>query len=123
MRALRFRVRTLMAAVGLAAVLVWAAMMGFRSYVHYALASKYRFQESMWREQAVKYRSGSEDSLATADFCAQMASKHRRAMWRPWTPVAPDPLYYFPPGARAYAKRHPDALDDLPPEAKAYLKQ
>ena len=31
MRALRLRVRTLMAAVGLVAVLVWAAMMGFRS--------------------------------------------------------------------------------------------
>ena len=35
MRALRFRVRTLMAAVGLVAVLVWVAMMGLRSYDYY----------------------------------------------------------------------------------------
>ena len=34
MRALRFRVRTLMAAVSLLAVLVWAAMMGFRGTDH-----------------------------------------------------------------------------------------
>ena len=41
MRAPRFRVRTLMAAVGLVAVLFCSAMMGLRSYVYYRLASNY----------------------------------------------------------------------------------
>jgi hypothetical protein len=26
-----------------------------------------------------------------ADYYAQLAQKYRRAMWRPWMPVAPDP--------------------------------
>ncbi|HZW34452.1 MAG TPA: hypothetical protein VFF52_27255, partial [Isosphaeraceae bacterium] len=26
-----------------------------------------------------------------ADYFAQLAEKYRRAMWRPWMPVAPDP--------------------------------
>ena len=102
MRALRFRVRTLMAAVGLVAVLVSAAMMGFRSCVHYSLASRYSFQERGWREEAAKGRIRREDCLESAEFCAQMAGKHRRAMWRPWLPVAPDPPVYV---VGAYRKK------------------
>ncbi len=94
MRAPRFRVRTLMAAVGLATVLVWAAMMGFRSWVHYSLASSYSFQERGWRKAAAEGHLRREDCLECAEFCAQMAGKHRRAMWRPWLPVAPDPPKY-----------------------------
>ena len=94
MRALRFRVRTLMAAVGLLAMLVGTAMMGFRSFVHYSLARRYSFQEHGWREEAAKGRIPREDWLESAEFCAQMAGKHRRAMWRPWLPVAPDPPVY-----------------------------
>ena len=102
MRALRFRVLTLMAAVGLVAVLVWAAMMGFRSFVHYSLASSYSFQERGWRKEAAHSHLRREDCLESADFCAQMAEKHRRAMWRPWLPVAPDPPVYV---VGAYRKK------------------
>ena len=83
-----------MAAVGLMAVLVWAAMMGFRSFVHYSLASSYSFQERGWRKEAAEGRMWREDCLECADFSAQMAGKHRRAMWRPWVAVAPDPPVY-----------------------------
>jgi hypothetical protein len=113
-----------MTAAGLVAVLIWAAMMGFRSYVHYSLANRYSFQEGGWRKEAAGGRIRREDCLASADFSAQMAGKHRRAMWRPWVPVAPDPLYYFPPGARAYLRQQlaRDPFYHLPPGAKAYLE-
>ena len=55
MRALRFRVRTLMAAVGLVAVLFCSAMMGLRSYVYYRLASNYSLAE---RSMAREHRKG-----------------------------------------------------------------
>ena len=41
-----FRVRTLMLAVGLTALLLWVAMMGMRSYDSYRLATEYATQES-----------------------------------------------------------------------------
>ena len=97
MRAIRFRVRTLMAAVGLMAVLLWAVIMGFRSFIHYSLAREYSFKERRSREQAANDRfPPPENSLEFADFCAQMVVKHRRTMWRPWLPVAPDPPFWFP---------------------------
>ena len=114
MRALRFRVRTLMAAVGLAAVLIWAAMTGLRWYVHYSLASSYSFQERGWREEVAKGRIRRDDCLESADFCAQMAEKHRRAMWRPWLPVAPDPPVYIV-GAEREKKRREAAKSHANP--------
>ena len=48
----RSRVRTLMMAVGVVALLIWVPMMGFRSFVHYSLASRYSFAERVWREEA-----------------------------------------------------------------------
>jgi hypothetical protein len=104
-RALRFRVRALLAAVGLVAVLVWTAMMGFRSCVHHSLASRYSFQERGWREEAAEGRIRREDCLECADFCARMAGKHRRAMWRPWLPVASDPPVYLAGADREKQRR------------------
>ena len=45
MRLPHFRVRTLMLAVGVVALLVWVAMMGTRSYVYYRLAREYGANE------------------------------------------------------------------------------
>jgi hypothetical protein len=91
MRMPRFRVRTLMLAVGLVAVLVWAAMMGSRSYDYYRRARFCSFAERGWRESTARGRWRREIGSECADYYAQLASKYRRAMWRPWMPVAPDP--------------------------------
>ena len=96
MRLPRFRVRTLMIAVGVVALLVWGAIMGTRSYVYYRFARTYGTYERQWREMAVRDR-GKPRSIAAkwgpqiAEYYAPLARKYRRAMWRPWMPVAPDP--------------------------------
>lgn len=91
------RVRTLMIVVGVVALLIWGGMMGFRSYVYYRLASEYARQEGFWRKSAAEGRGkptrevGAVWGDQVADFYAPLATKYRRAMWRPWAPVAPDP--------------------------------
>ncbi len=102
MRALRFRVRTLMAAVGLVAVLFWTAMVGLRSYVYYRLASRYSLEERVWRESTARGNWRPEVGYECADYFAQLAGKYRRAMWRPWLPIAPDPPA---PGVEAYLEQ------------------
>ena len=91
MRTMRFRVRTLMAAVGLVAVLVWTAMMASRSYDYYRRASQYRLEERVWRASTARGDWPREVGSECAEYFAQLAQKYRRAMWRPWMPVAPDP--------------------------------
>jgi hypothetical protein len=92
----KFTVKRLMIAVGLVAVLLWGAMMGVRSYVYWRLARDYGSYERGWREMAVKDR-GIPGSIAArwgpqiAEYYAPLSRKYRRAMWRPWMPVAPDP--------------------------------
>jgi hypothetical protein len=96
MRLPRLRVRTLMIAVCVMALLIWGAMMGARSYVYYRLARTYSAYERQWREEAVKDR-GIPRSIAAkwgpqiAEYYAPLARKYRRAAWHPWMPVAPDP--------------------------------
>jgi hypothetical protein len=102
MRALRFRVRTLIAAVGLVAVLVWAAMMGSRSYDYYRRAREHSAQERGWRESVARGRLPREFSAECAEYFAQLAAKYRRAMWRPWLSIAPDP---YAPGVEAYLEQ------------------
>jgi hypothetical protein len=85
-----------MVLVFVVALLMWGGIMGLRSYVYYRLATFYSTQERAWRMMAKRDR-GSPRSIAakwgvqTADFYAPLARKYRRAMWRPWLPVAPDP--------------------------------
>ena len=91
MRLPRFRVRTLMIAVGVVALLIWGAMMASQSYDYYRRPREYCAQERGRRETAA-----SNDGLAKfrpqcAEFYAQLAGKYRRARRRPWMPVAPDP--------------------------------
>ncbi len=91
MRLPHFRVRTLMVVVGVAALLIWGAMMGSQSYDYLRRASEYGTQERGWRESVADGRLPREFSSQCVAYFAQMARKYRRAMWRPWMPVAPDP--------------------------------
>ena len=99
MRLPHFRVRTLMLAVGVVALLVWGAMMGVRSYVYYRLAREYGTYERVWRENAARDRAIPANTRSVeavwgpevAEYYAPLARKYRQAMWRPWAPVAPDP--------------------------------
>jgi hypothetical protein len=91
MRLPRFRVRTLMLAVGVVALLVWGAMMGTRSYDYYRRARLFGAEERGWRESTARGRWPVEVGSQCADYYAQLSRKYRRAMWRPWMPVAPDP--------------------------------
>jgi hypothetical protein len=91
MRLPRFRVRTLMIAVGVVALLIWSAMMSTRSYFYYMRAKIYGLEERVWRESAAKGRFPVEICSEAADYFAELCRKYRRAMWRPWQPVAPDP--------------------------------
>lgn len=99
MRLPSFRVRTLMALVGIAASLMWCAMMGLRSYGHYRLATQYAAYERSWREMAARDRAIRANTRTVAavwgpeiaEYYAPLALKYRRAMWRPWERVAPDP--------------------------------
>jgi hypothetical protein len=115
MRLPSFRVRTLMIAVSVVALLVWCAMMGTQSYAHYRRAREYGAQERGWRESAARGRLGLESSSQCADYYAQLARKYRRAMWRPWLPVAPDP---HAPGFDQWLeqeRRAEEVAPDLPP--------
>lgn len=109
----RFSVRALMVGVGIAAVVTWGGIMVWRSLAYSRLANQYSFQEKGWREIAEK-RHGSEKwdarGVAFASECAEyfamLTEKYRRAMWRPWLPVEPDP---YAPGAEEYIRAHPGA--------------
>jgi hypothetical protein len=96
----RYRVRTLMAAVGVVAIVIWGAMMGFRSYDYYRLARQYSANEYGWGQIAAR-RQGKDKTFAAecSEYFARLTAKYRRAMWRPWLPVAPDP---FAPGVQEY---------------------
>lgn len=90
MRTMRFRLRTLMAAVGVVAFLIWGTM-GLRSYDYYRRASFYAFQEYGWRETSISGQFPADARSERAEYYAQLTRKYRRAMRCPWMPVAPDP--------------------------------
>jgi hypothetical protein len=99
----RLRVRTLMAVVAVVAILIWGAMLGSRSYKYYRLAREYGFQAWGWREIAARHQYGRQAFEAEcAEYFTQLAAKYRRAMWRPWLPVAPDP---YAPGNREWQEQ------------------
>ncbi|MFO0950496.1 MAG: hypothetical protein U0835_04965 [Isosphaeraceae bacterium] len=99
MRAPQIRVRTLMLAVGGATLLMWGGLMGWRSFVYSRLAADYSRYEREWRETGERDRKipGRSRSVSAvwgreiAAFYAPLAEKYRRAAWRPWDSVAPDP--------------------------------
>jgi hypothetical protein len=106
MRLPSFRVRTLMAAVVVVALLIWASMMGSRSYDYYRRARMYAEQEYRWRESAARKGPLSAFSSECAEYFEGLTRKYRRAMWRPWLPVELDP---WAPGAEAYYRQEVEA--------------
>ena len=100
MRLPRFRVRTLLVLVAAVGVLIWGAMMGWRSCGYYRRASVYATQEYGWRQIAARGRWDARFASECAGYFAQLTQKYRRAMWRPWMPVAPDPPFLFYPPKR-----------------------
>jgi len=69
----RVRVRTLMIAVGLVALLLWGAMMGAKSYDCYRRAREYGVQERGWREIASR-----NDSPGMEQFHSECVQYFRR---------------------------------------------
>ena len=105
MRLPRLRVRTVMRLVALSALLLWAAMMGLRSFDYDRRARIYSFQERFFREHAQRdLARGNTRSLEAkwgltiADYYASLVWKYRRAMWRPWIPVESEPRFFDPAG-------------------------
>jgi hypothetical protein len=105
---LRLRVRTLLRVVALVALVLGGGQMAWRAYVYGRLAREYAFMERNWRQMAVRDRADPARSrsvsavygLDIADYYAPLAAKYRRARWRPWARVAPDPpapVYGKPP--------------------------
>jgi hypothetical protein len=80
-----------MAIVGFVALFVWGAMMVSRSYDYYRRARYYSEQERGWRHLASRQGHPWQQFRSDcAEYFAQLTAKYRRAMWRPWLPVAPD---------------------------------
>ena len=86
-----FRVRTLMMAVGAVGLLTWGAMMASRSYDYSRRAREYGAREFGWRQIAARHEDQAEFHEECVRYFAQLAGKYRRAMWRPWMHVGPDP--------------------------------
>jgi hypothetical protein len=114
MRLPHFRVRTLMVVVGLVALLIWGAMMGSQSYDYYRLAREYGAQERGWRVIAARGRWDARFASECAEYFTQLARKYRRAMWRPWMPLAPDP---HAPGFDQWLKQESRAKEVTPDPA------
>ena len=102
-----FRVRSLMAAVVVVALITWGSMMGSRSCEYYGRARIYAEQEDGWRGIAARNRWDSPFASACADYFEGMTRKYRRAMWRPWLRVEPDP---WAPGAE---EAHRSNLEEI----------
>lgn len=111
MRLPSFRLRTLMIAVGVVALLIWGAMMASRSYGYFRLAREYGANEHGWRQIAARHPGDNEFHLECAEYFAQLAAKYRRAMWRPWMPVAPDP---HAPGVDQWLEQERRAREVVP---------
>jgi hypothetical protein len=101
MRLPRFRVRTLMIVVGVVALLFGGAPMATRWFDYDHLARTYEADERRWREMAAREPGDPRSIAATygpqvVEEYARLARKYRRAMWRPWASVSPDPPYFYP---------------------------
>jgi hypothetical protein len=104
MRRPRIRLRTLMLAIALVTLLLWGAMTGARAYSYYRLATEYTYLERINREMAIQGRKDPATRRTIdaiygpniAKHYAVLARKYRRAMWRPWIAIAPEPPFFYP---------------------------
>lgn len=102
MRLTRLNTRTLMMAVAVVALLMWGGRMGARSLDYHRRSMYYGSQAAGWRELATRNHPWKAFHTQCADYFTDLARKYRRARWRPWLPVAPDP---YAPGAREAAEQ------------------
>src|SRR4051794_29234234 len=102
MRPPRFRLRTLLILVAVAAVGLWAERMWRRSASMRQKAALWAKIEAEDREMADRLQSRWVDSLAwvvdniealreEAERAGRLRAKYERAAMRPWLPVEPDP--------------------------------
>ena len=93
MRFVHFRVRTLMLAVSVVALVLWGVMMGSRSYDFFRRARDYESQERGWRLIASRNREPEQKQFQSdcIVYFSRLSQKYRQAMWCPWRSVAPDP--------------------------------
>jgi hypothetical protein len=91
MRLPRFRVRTLMIAVAAAGLLICGVTMVSRSLDYYRRARDFGRQEWGWRRIASQGDRDAKFVSECVNYFARLTAKYRRAIWRPWLPVAPDP--------------------------------
>ena len=106
MRRPSFRVRTILAAVVVVALLIWASMMGTRSYEYHGRSRFYAEQERAWREIAGRKRWEPKFTTACVEFFDGLTRKYRRASLHPWDAVGPDP---WAPGAEEAYRSNFDA--------------
>ncbi|MGE3822124.1 MAG: hypothetical protein AB7I30_22140 [Isosphaeraceae bacterium] len=119
MRWRRVRVRALMAAVVVVALLLWGAMMAWRSIDYFGRARFYAAREAGWRESAARGRLPPEFYVECEAYFAGLSAKYRQAAWRPWSPVAPDP---HAPGYDRWVEQErrakSAASEPLPPDSR-----
>jgi hypothetical protein len=115
MRGPSFRVRTLMSAVVVVALLVWGSMMGSRSFDFQGRARMYAEQGRGWREIAARKRWDSAFASECADYFEGLTRKYRRATWSPWLRVEPDP---WAPGAEAHYREELEKAHQNAPTKK-----
>ncbi|MHC5541594.1 hypothetical protein ACYOEI_25510 [Singulisphaera rosea] len=97
MRLTRLSIRTLMIVVAITAFLMWGGRMGARSLDYHRRSTYYSTQAANWRELATRNHPWKAFRSQCAEYFTALARKYRRASWRPWLPVDPDP---YAPGAR-----------------------
>jgi hypothetical protein len=80
----RFRVRTLLIAVAVVAVLVWSAKVGLRSHDYHRRATEYAKYETRMEEHRRQEPRLGQMETQSADYYARLARNSREAMVRPW---------------------------------------
>ncbi len=91
MRWPRLRLRTLMLLMAAATLMLWGATLGWRSYGCYLRARELATHAEGWHQIAARGGSLAHFADECASYYAPLAAKYRRAMWRPWLPIEPDP--------------------------------
>ena len=73
------------------ALLIWGTTMASRSYAYYRRSREFGPQERGWRQIAARGGPDAKFASECTECFVQLTTKYRRATWRPWLPVVPDP--------------------------------
>lgn len=96
----QFTVRRMMLAVAVSAMLMGTARAGWHCYYCVRMAEVHAWMGAMGYGRCGMERPTAEEELAykehnrkLAGYHARIEKKYRRAAWRPWEPILPDPPY------------------------------